>query len=208
MRAEATQKSVSELNEQSLAATTWASRLKAKKVKELEAEQEELRSEIRKQVKKEVESRNVYRAIKFLKYGILQTAGGEEVEFTGSNKLNTNAVKLMVPKENMDKFGSGKNGMVALDGYHPDIVSERFNYSSGDELILAILDAKPVDEVIDGITEDRMEIENGELNSPQAIEAAADKAVHNEARVKLVAVELRWLTKATQPVRAMIAAMM
>jgi hypothetical protein len=34
MRAEATQKSVSELNEQSLAATTWASRLKAKKVKE------------------------------------------------------------------------------------------------------------------------------------------------------------------------------
>ena len=206
MRAEATQKSVSELNEQSLAATTWASRLKAKKVKELEAEQEELRSEIRKQVKKEVESRNVYRAIKFLKYGILQTAGGEEVEFTGSNKLNTNAVKLMVPKENMDKFGSGKNGMVALDGYHPDIVSEMFNYSSGDELILAILDAKPVDEVIDGITEDRMEIENGELNSPQAIEAAADKAVHNEARVKLVAVELRWLTKATQPVRAMIAA--
>ena len=206
MRAEATQKSVSELNEQSLAATTWASRLKAKKVKELEAEQEELRSEIRKQVKKEVESRNVYRAIKFLKYGILQTAGGEEVEFTGSNKLNTNAVKLMVPKENMDKFGSGKNGMVALDGYHPDIVSERFNYSSGDELILAILDAKPMDEVIDGITEDRMEIENGELNSPQAIEAAADKAVHNEARVKLVAVELRWLTKATQPVRAMIAA--
>jgi hypothetical protein len=206
MRAEATQKSVSELNEQSLAATTWASRLKAKKVKELEAEQEELRSEIRKQVKKEVESRNVYRAIKFLKYGILQTAGGEEVEFTGSNKLNTNAVKLMVPKENMDKFGSGKNGMVALDGYHPDIVSEMFNYSSGDELILAILDAKPMDEVIDGITEDRMEIENGELNSPQAIEAAADKAVHNEARVKLVAVELRWLTKATQPVRAMIAA--
>ena len=206
MRAEATQKSVSELNEQSLAATTWASRLKAKKVKELEAEQEELRSEIRKQVKKEVESRNVYRAIKFLKYGILQTAGGEEVEFTGSNKLNANAVKLMVPKENMDKFGSGKNGMVALDGYHPDIVSERFNYSSGDELILAILDAKPMDEVIDGITEDRMEIENGELNSPQAIEAAADKAVHNEARVKLVAVELRWLTKATQPVRAMIAA--
>ena len=206
MRAEATQKSVSELNEQSLAATTWASRLKAKKVKEIEAEQEELRSEIRKQVKKEVESRNVYRAIKFLKYGILQTAGGEEVEFTGSNKLNTNAVKLMVPKENMDKFGSGKNGMVALDGYHPDIVSEMFNYSSGDELILAILDAKPVDEVIDGITEDRMEIENGELNSPQAIEAAADKAVHNEARVKLVAVELRWLTKATQPVRAMIAA--
>jgi hypothetical protein len=148
----------------------------------------------------------VYRAIKFLKYGILQTAGGEEVEFTGSNKLNANAVKLMVPKENMDKFGSGKNGMVALDGYHPDIVSERFNYSSGDELILAILDAKPMDEVIDGITEDRMEIENGELNSPQAIEAAADKAVHNEARVKLVAVELRWLTKATQPVRAMIAA--
>jgi hypothetical protein len=206
MRAEATQKSVSELNEQSLAATTWASRLKAKKVKEIQAEQEELRSEIRKQVKKEVESRNVYRAIKFLKYGILQTAGGEEVEFTGSNKLNTNAVKLMVPKENMDKFGSGKNGMVALDGYHPDIVSERFNYSSGDELILAILDAKPMDEVIDGITEDRMEIENGELNSPQAIEAAADKAVHNEARVKLVAVELRWLSKATQPVRAMIAA--
>jgi hypothetical protein len=206
MRAEATQKSVSELNEQSLAATTWASRLKANKVKEIQAEQEELRSEIRKQVKKEVESRNVYRAIKFLKYGILQTAGGEEVEFTGSNKLNTNAVKLMVPKENMDKFGSGKNGMVALDGYHPDIVSERFNYSSGDELILAILDAKPMDEVIDGITEDRMEIENGELNSPQAIEAAADKAVHNEARVKLVAVELRWLSKATQPVRAMIAA--
>ena len=50
-------------------------------------------------------------------------------------------------------------------------------------------------------TDARMLAENGDLNTPEAKEAAIEAALHNEARARFVAVELRFLEKATQPVR-------
>ena len=45
--------------------------------------------------------------------------------------------------------------------------------------------------------------ENGNLNDPQAIESAVNEALHNEARARFVAVELRFLSKATSPYRVL-----
>lgn len=82
----------------------------------------------------------------------------------------------------------------------PDVdmqtVAEQFGFKTGDEALQALRDAAPRKEVIEGMTDQRMLEEHGELTSPQALDAAASAAVHNEARARFVATGLRVLTKA------------
>ncbi|MGL4265208.1 MAG: LPD23 domain-containing protein [Afipia sp.] len=86
--------------------------------------------------------------------------------------------------------------MTAKDGIHPDLVAERFGFSSGDELVQALVAAeRPADE-IEALTDQRMLETNGDLVTPEAIERAADIAIHNDARARMVATEANALAKA------------
>jgi len=86
--------------------------------------------------------------------------------------------------------------MTAKNGIHPDIVAERFGFSSGDELVQALVAAeRPADE-IEALTDQRMLETNGDLVTPEAIERAADIAIHNDARARMVATEANALAKA------------
>jgi len=92
--------------------------------------------------------------------------------------------------------------MTASVGLHPDVVSELIAnddgspaFSSGDELVRALAAAVPPSEAIESLT-DRMMLESyGELASPEAIEQAADKAIHNDVRARFVATEANALAK-------------
>jgi hypothetical protein len=77
------------------------------------------------------------------------------------------------------------------------MVAELFGFTSGDELVRKILAAEPEATVIEGMTDQRMLERYGDLSSPEAIEQAANEAIHNEARAKFIATELRALAKAT-----------
>jgi len=70
--------------------------------------------------------------------------------------------------------------------------------------VLALLTAKPAKEEIAARLDKRMMDEYGKMNTPEAKEAAVQAAIHNEARERFVAVEARFIAKATQPVRVMI----
>lgn len=88
--------------------------------------------------------------------------------------------------------------MTAAEGLHPDVVAELpgVEMSSGDELVRRLLNADPPHEVIEALT-DRMMLErHGELSSPEAIERAADSAIHNDARAKFAATEANALAQA------------
>lgn len=82
-------------------------------------------------------------------------------------------------------------------GMDADVVAELFGFSSGDELVRALADAEPPKSVIEGMTDQRMLEEHGDLATPAGLERAADAAIHNEARVKFVATELAALQKAS-----------
>ena len=55
-------------------------------------------------------------------------------------------------------------------GLHPDMVAEMFGFKSGDELVLALLAAKPVKEEVDSRLDARMLAEYGDMNTPAEME--------------------------------------
>lgn len=82
-----------------------------------------------------------------------------------------------------------------------DVIAERFGYGSGDEMLRAIHEADPAKDVIEGVTDQRMLEEHGELVDPVSIERAAEAAIHNEVRARFMATGLKMLTKSGVPAR-------
>lgn len=73
------------------------------------------------------------------------------------------------------------------------LVSEWFSYSSPDEMLREMAEAQPIKHVIEGMTDQRLLERYGDMTTPQGIEDAANEAVHNEARARAVAIELKAL---------------
>lgn len=90
---------------------------------------------------------------------------------------------------------TGRWGIIGEEGLDVDVVATMFGYSSGDQMIREMVDAKPMKEEIDIQTDQRMQELYSELHTPEQIEKAATLAIRNEARAKLVHAELSALTK-------------
>lgn len=84
-----------------------------------------------------------------------------------------------------------------------DLVAERFGFANADEMTKAIADAEPRKEVVEALTDQRMLEKYGDITSPQAMNAAANQAIHNEVRTRFIATEYKALTKATGGVRVL-----
>jgi len=95
----------------------------------------------------------------------------------------------------------GQYGLAATEGLPPDRVAEMFGFTSGDHLVREVLAAAPEAEMIEGMTDQRVLERYGDISSPAALERAADEAIHNAARARFVATELRALDKAQTPAR-------
>lgn len=124
---------------------------------------------------------------------------GEQVrnpEALGAGRLDLAGLNsLSLPDEIVEHVKNLK--MTARDGLHPDIVAEMFGFSSGDELVRSLAAAEAPRVEIEGRTDQAMLERYGELATPAAIERAADKAIHNDARARFVATEANALAKAT-----------
>ena len=88
-------------------------------------------------------------------------------------------------------------------GVHPDLVAELFQdedgnalYDSGDALVQALLAAKRPQDAINDVADDIMLQQFGELATPQAVAFAANMAVHNDIRLRVIASEANALAKA------------
>jgi len=90
---------------------------------------------------------------------------------------------------------TGKRGMMAQEGIHPNELAELFGYgpNAGDQLVRELLEARPPEEVIEEMTDNLMLERYGDLTSPQKLQEAAEEAVHSEARLKFFATELKAL---------------
>jgi hypothetical protein len=199
---EAHDQSVTDLTKASLRQMEWLSNARTRLLKEMQAKHDDIRDKMRSDIAEEVAAEPVYMAMSVLKTGKGRVANGEMVVFSDKYKLNLAIVKSMIPAENLSKLGYGKFGMLSEDGLHPDMVAEMFGFKSGDELVLALLAAKPVKEEVDSRLDARMLAEYGDMNTPAEMEVQVQKALHNEARERFVGVEARFVAGATRPVRA------
>lgn len=128
-----------------------------------------------------------------------ETRAGDQVknpQGLGAARLDVGELKAMgLPVEVINTLKARR--MTAATGLHPDIVAEMFGFTSGDELVRKLAEAETPKAEIDALTDVRMLEQFGELSSPEAIEKAADKAIHNDARARFVATEANALAKAT-----------
>lgn len=86
--------------------------------------------------------------------------------------------------------------MVGANGLHPDLIAERFEFSSGDEMLRELAVTQEPKAKIQELTDQRMLEQYGDLATPEAMAKAADKAIFNEARAKFIAAEEAALSKA------------
>ncbi|CAJ0802959.1 hypothetical protein LMG18090_04366 [Ralstonia mannitolilytica] len=204
---QATSDAVGDMQARSLRDMKWASNAKSRALKALQREAATERKAIRDEVTKEVKAEPVERAREFLKSGkVLDENGQEGPDLrplgSGDAKLNAEDVKAMYPESMLNRPDlDALRGMTSKNGMHPDMVAEMFGIGSGDELVRSLTSGeKPADRIA-RLTDERMLQRHGELVDPAAIEAAANEAVHNEARARFMATGLKILAKSPIPAR-------
>ena len=178
---EATNEAIEKLQARSLRDMKWKVNARNRFIKKLQKEAAALRKDVEAEVRAEVEAMPVYAA---------------RLSMRGENKLDSAALAEMYMGEG-DKYAlldwkpltdqklAGKNGV------HPDVLADSFGFESGDAMVRAVLAAEPMTSVIEGMTDQRMLERHGDLVDQRAIEEAANEAVHNEARAKSLATELK-----------------
>lgn len=82
-----------------------------------------------------------------------------------------------------------------------DLIAEQHGFVNGQDMLEHVHAAGDREDVIRAMTDQRMLQEHGDLTSPKAIEQAADRAIHTQARARFIATELRALAKATGSAR-------
>lgn len=204
--AEATESAVEDLQRKSLRDMQWLANAKSKALKALQREAAAKRKEVRREAEAQVMNEPVYRAQTWLKRGEMTGPEGEQIKAEKGYKLDLDALKEMYPegslaRPDLDALGRGKYGMAGKDGLHPDLVADMFGFPSGDALVRSLIEAENPREKIEALTDQRMLERHGELSDAQAIERAAEAAIHNEARARFVATELKALAKAAGPAR-------
>jgi hypothetical protein len=195
--AEATATAEDQLAARSIRDMAWTTNTRARIVRDLQRDARQKRKAVRSQAAEYVMGEPVYAAMQFLRRG--GTVNGEPWE--GPHKLDKEAVAALyegTPAQLQDwrKLGFGRYGMLAEEGLDPDMVAELFGYTSGIELTEALLNAEPMQQRIDGETDRTMLERYGDLTDQQAIEHAADEAIHNDVRLRFVAAEANALAKA------------
>ena len=187
-----------ELGARSLREMRWLSGAKSRELKRLQGEAKAARAAVEEEATAEVRVEPVYAAMRWLKHGEMVNAEGEQIKALSGFKLDAERAREILTAGGLEStaLGVGKYGMVAKEGLDPQVVAEMFGFPNGETLIHAVVGATPEADAIEALTDQRMLERYGELVDDRAMERAADAAVHNEARGRFVAVELRALTRA------------
>lgn len=118
---------------------------------------------------------------------------GSIEEFPVSGKLNLEWLKAKYG-EDSEIYKSipknGKYGLTSVDGLDPEMVAERFGYTSADQMIREMVEAKPPKEVIEEMANNQIEAQHSDLFDEASVEQAIDEAVHNDLRGQMLAREL------------------
>ena len=207
---EAEDKSMEELTKASMRQVKWLSNAKSKVLKNIQNDVEKTRKKVVQEETNKIEKEKLYRLQAFLKRGEFVNDQGQRVVAGSGHKIEIASLKNLVPFYDMateiKKLRTGKYGMVAKEGMPVSLVAEMFGFKDPVEMVNALVDMRPMKEVVMERTDQRMLNEFSNLTDPRRQELQVQEAIHNEARAKFISVELRFLSKSMQPVRYQVAA--
>jgi hypothetical protein len=201
----ATEEARQDLQKRSLADMKWLSEAKARALREVTKDAKLKRAEVEAEVRDEVLRQPVYAAMRFMSHGELPPGfeptnkaarrAGQSSQLQG-NKISLAALEEMYGP-GAPSLSTGKYGLATKKGgLHPQVIADLFGFRSVDEFLQAITKAEPLGDLVEGMTDQRMLERYGDISSPDALERAAEAAVHNEARARFIAAELAALQKA------------
>lgn len=166
----------------------WLSNAKGRLLKTMQARHELQRDDIRAEVHDELVQKNpVYSAQQFLRTGVLSDENGKP-SLVEEHQMDAEAAKQLLPE---GKTLEDLPGMTKKGGLSPDEVAAMHEFPDGKSMIDAIVSSPSLEQATESATEQRMLAEHGEMSSPEGMATAVEKAVHNEARTRLIASELR-----------------
>ena len=196
---------VASLEKDSLRQMQWEHDARGRLLKAAQAQHKEVRDKVRREVVAEVAARPETRADRWLRTGRLLNEDGTTAQ--GDKDTNHKLDRATVEAMGLGPAETARlEPYLRADGLSPDAVAEQFGYDSGEGMLRALAAMKPFGEAVDARTTERMLAEHSDLADPAEVEAAVERALHNEVRARFVAIELRHLAKSTQPVRLMLAA--
>jgi len=187
----ATDEAVSQLAARSLRDMKWASGARDKALRQLQREAKAKRKALTEEVAAEVAQEPITQARNFLLRGIITGDDGVKTKASTTFKLDRGAINELYPGIDLTRIEK----MVSDAGMTPDAAAQMFGFSSGQELIDALLNEESTTDKIQGLVDQRMLERYGDLVDDRAIEAAADKAIHNRVRAKFLATGLAILKK-------------
>jgi len=88
------------------------------------------------------------------------------------------------------------NMLTAEQGLHPDVVAEMFGYTSGDDMVRAILSAEPRETLVQRLAEERLLEQRPDIADTIARERSAEAMVADRARERFLATEAAALSQA------------
>ncbi|MEJ3621041.1 hypothetical protein [Brachymonas wangyanguii] len=135
------------------------------------------------------------------------------LEQLGAGRLDLAALKDMGLSEEVVNVLVARK-MTAKTGLHPDLVAELFidpemqepMFESGDALVHYLATANDMQAEIDALTDQRMLEQYGDIATPEALERAADSAIHNDARARMITTEANAINRATGKPKIMLQA--
>jgi hypothetical protein len=207
--AQATSDAEDELSARSVRDVQWLASARSRELRKLQRANADKRNLMKAEVSLEVMQMPVNRARSFLKRGV----GPNDEPVTGPHKLSIAIMESRYPQQadtdparRWKRLGYGQYGMLAETGLDPDTVAELTGFPSGDALVEALLTAERASTVIDAETDRRMLERYGDLSDEQKMSQAADEAVHNGLRARVLQAEYAALSKAAKRTRPLVMA--
>ena len=208
--ADATNRAQDELQRRSLRDLRWLRNARSRKIKELQKETRARYKAVRAEVAQDVAREPIRVAASLLRTGKAFAADGTEIDLTDQpHKLSVDALEAaygsseevegVLRDSGFDEGGRPLWKEIPTvyktkgEGLDADMVARVTGLPSGDALVRQLADLTPLNEEIDARTDVEMIRRYGDINSPRAVEEAADLAVHNELRMKMVASEYKAL---------------
>jgi len=202
--AEAHEMAVTDLTKATVKQMEWLSGARKGILKSMQAAHNALRRSVQGEESNKMDNEPVRKAERFFKTGKMVDPSGKEIEVLVGNKIDSVAVEGMYPTSTTGLAPAVDltklRGMTMEGGLAPDLAAEMFGFSSGDELIRALAELKPFKDELKERTDARMLDEHGGMNTEAEKEEAVNKALANEVRARIVAIENRYLTKVKTPV--------
>lgn len=168
----------------------WAAKAQSAELKKIQAQAKEVRDKIRAQIAAEVNSEPAFAAAEIIRRG-------NKAAVTFNLKMDPDAVA---------SFGFNANQMAQLrakgflkkGGLDPQatfnelrLISVKF--PNARKMLEALVRVGDPEEIIERRTTERCIAEHSELFDPKKVQAAVHKAVHQEARARMVATELKYI---------------